>query len=184
MKVVLFCGGLGLRMRVGDDSAPKPMMTIGDRPGAVARHAVLRALRAHRVHPLPGLRRPGGQGVLPQLPGDRLQRLRAVQGRAAGRAAQHRHQRLDDHLRRHRAATPRSASGCVGSARTSSDDEVFLANYGDVLTDAPMDEIVDRVRATDATSRQPARRAAARARSTSSTSTTTTGSPASSRPPT
>ena len=33
MKVVLFCGGLGMRMRVGDDPRPKPMMTVGDRPG-------------------------------------------------------------------------------------------------------------------------------------------------------
>ncbi len=32
MKVVLFCGGLGLRMRTHVDSAPKPMMSIGDRP--------------------------------------------------------------------------------------------------------------------------------------------------------
>ncbi|MFD6135587.1 glucose-1-phosphate cytidylyltransferase, partial [Isoptericola sp. NPDC060257] len=30
------------------------------------------------------------------------------------------------------------------------DDEVFLANYGDVLTDAPMDRIVDDFLATDA----------------------------------
>jgi glucose-1-phosphate cytidylyltransferase len=32
MKVVLFCGGLGLRIREGADSAPKPMALIGDRP--------------------------------------------------------------------------------------------------------------------------------------------------------
>jgi glucose-1-phosphate cytidylyltransferase len=32
MKVVLFCGGLGLRMRSSDDSAPKPMISIGHRP--------------------------------------------------------------------------------------------------------------------------------------------------------
>src|SRR4051812_15666407 len=32
MKVVLFCGGLGLRMRSADDDRPKPMMTIGNRP--------------------------------------------------------------------------------------------------------------------------------------------------------
>ena len=32
MKVVIFCGGLGLRMRSQIDSAPKPMMAIGDRP--------------------------------------------------------------------------------------------------------------------------------------------------------
>ena len=32
MKVVLFCGGLGLRMREGTGSVPKPMAMIGDRP--------------------------------------------------------------------------------------------------------------------------------------------------------
>ncbi len=32
MKVVLFCGGLGMRMREGSGSAPKPMSMIGDRP--------------------------------------------------------------------------------------------------------------------------------------------------------
>jgi glucose-1-phosphate cytidylyltransferase len=30
------------------------------------------------------------------------------------------------------------------------DDEVFLANYGDVLTDAPMDRIIEQLLATDA----------------------------------
>lgn len=32
MKVVLFCGGLGMRMRDGQTSAPKPMAMIGERP--------------------------------------------------------------------------------------------------------------------------------------------------------
>ena len=32
MKVVLFCGGLGMRMRSGPESLPKPMMPIGSRP--------------------------------------------------------------------------------------------------------------------------------------------------------
>ena len=32
MKVVLFSGGLGMRMREGPASAPKPMNMIGDRP--------------------------------------------------------------------------------------------------------------------------------------------------------
>ena len=32
MKVVLFCGGLGMRMRTGPGSLPKPMMAIGNRP--------------------------------------------------------------------------------------------------------------------------------------------------------
>lgn len=32
MKVVLFCGGLGMRIRADNQSAPKPMTFIGDRP--------------------------------------------------------------------------------------------------------------------------------------------------------
>jgi glucose-1-phosphate cytidylyltransferase len=32
MKVVLFCGGMGMRMREDAGSAPKPMAMIGDRP--------------------------------------------------------------------------------------------------------------------------------------------------------
>ena len=33
MKVVLFCGGYGMRMRNGsDDGMPKPMQMIGPRP--------------------------------------------------------------------------------------------------------------------------------------------------------
>src|SRR5262249_27568270 len=32
MKVVLFCGGLGMRMRDGVSSGPKPMAMVGERP--------------------------------------------------------------------------------------------------------------------------------------------------------
>jgi glucose-1-phosphate cytidylyltransferase len=32
MKVVLFCGGLGLRIRDASDALPKPLVTVGDRP--------------------------------------------------------------------------------------------------------------------------------------------------------
>jgi glucose-1-phosphate cytidylyltransferase len=32
MKVVLFCGGMGMRIRADNDSAPKPMTPVGDRP--------------------------------------------------------------------------------------------------------------------------------------------------------
>src|SRR5678816_1917536 len=32
MKVVLFCGGLGTRLRDYSDAIPKPMVTIGYRP--------------------------------------------------------------------------------------------------------------------------------------------------------
>src|ERR1700733_11858830 len=32
MKVVLFCGGLGMRMRDGITTGPKPMALVGERP--------------------------------------------------------------------------------------------------------------------------------------------------------
>lgn len=32
MKVVLFCGGMGMRIRADNESAPKPMTMVGDRP--------------------------------------------------------------------------------------------------------------------------------------------------------
>jgi glucose-1-phosphate cytidylyltransferase len=32
MKVVLFCGGLGMRVRGADHDTPKPLVSIGDRP--------------------------------------------------------------------------------------------------------------------------------------------------------
>jgi glucose-1-phosphate cytidylyltransferase len=32
MKVVLFCGGLGMRIRDASESVPKPMVAVGDRP--------------------------------------------------------------------------------------------------------------------------------------------------------
>ena len=32
MKVVLFCGGLGTRIRDYSESIPKPMIPVGDRP--------------------------------------------------------------------------------------------------------------------------------------------------------
>src|SRR5437899_5533134 len=32
MKVVLFCGGLGMRLRASDENLPKPMVPIGYRP--------------------------------------------------------------------------------------------------------------------------------------------------------
>jgi glucose-1-phosphate cytidylyltransferase len=32
MKVVLFCGGLGTRLRGGSDLGPKPLVNVGDRP--------------------------------------------------------------------------------------------------------------------------------------------------------
>ena len=54
MKVVLFCGGLGLRIQEAAPSIPKPMVPIGQPADPAPHHEVLRPLRARRLHHLPG----------------------------------------------------------------------------------------------------------------------------------
>ena len=63
--------------------------------------------------------------------------------RQADRAARHRHRGLADHVRRHRRESATSASACGASSRHLGDDEVFLANYADGLSDLPLDQYVD-----------------------------------------
>ena len=144
MKVVLFCGGLGhADAHRTTESLPKPMMPIGSRP--VLWHVM--RYYAHFGHTefilCLGYGAAGGQGLLPRLPRDRVQRLRA-DARAASTS---------------RCSAPTSATGRITFIDTGidtaigerlrrvrpylEDDEIFLANYGDVLTDAPMDDLID-----------------------------------------
>ena len=77
MKVVIFCGGLGVRMGEETQRIPKPMIKIGGKPILWHIMRVLRGLGPHRVHPLPRLQGRGDQGVLPLLQRGAVQRLRA-----------------------------------------------------------------------------------------------------------
>lgn len=149
MKVVLFCGGLGLRMRASDDSAPKPMMPIGDRPvlwhvmryyahfghtdfilclGYGARAVKDYFLTYQETHSNDFVLSKGGEQV--ELLGSDISEWRITFVDTGFDTA------IGERLRRVR--------------HYLADDEVFLANYGDVLTDAPMNEIIDRLLATDA----------------------------------
>ena len=102
MKVVLFCGGYGMRMRSGLDSAPKPMIPIGDRP--VLWHIM--RYYAHFGHNEFVLCLGYGASAVKDyfrhydetVSNDFVH----VRWRQRGRAARVRHQRLEDHLRRHR----------------------------------------------------------------------------------
>ena len=148
MKVVLFCGGLGLRMRSIDTSAPKPMMPIGTRP--VLWHVM--RYYAHFGHTEfvlalgyggPAVKEyflhydetasndftlvKGGAEVVPHssdISDWKIHFVDTGQDTAIG-----------ERLRRVRAFL--------------GEDEIFLANYGDVLTDAPLDRIVAQVAGTD-----------------------------------
>ena len=148
MKVVLFCGGLGLRMRSSDDSAPKPMMPIGHRPvlwhvmryyahfghtdfilclGYGARAVKDYFLNYHETHSNDFVLTKGGEHV--ELISSDISEWSITFVDTGIDTA------IGERLRRVR--------------RYLDDDEIFLANYGDVLTDAPVNDIIDEVAASD-----------------------------------
>ncbi len=67
MKVVLFCGGLGMRLRDYSEHDPQAARRRRSAADPVAPDEVLRPLRAQGLHPLPRARRAQDQGVLPPL---------------------------------------------------------------------------------------------------------------------
>lgn len=149
MKVVLFCGGMGMRMRSGPESLPKPMMPIGHRP--VLWHVM--RYYAHFGHTEFILCLGYGGHAVKEYFLD--YRETSSNDFVLTKGAQHvdllstdisdwsisfidtgLHTAIGERLRRVRPYLD--------------EDEVFLANYGDVLTDAPMNDLIDRFVATDA----------------------------------
>ena len=145
MKVVLFCGGLGLRLREYSDTVPKPMVPIGVRP--VLWH-VMRyyAHFGHREFVLAlGYRAEvikeyflrysealSNDFILAEG-GTKLDLLSTdIQDWRITFADTGHHSVVGQRL--------------LNVRRHIGDDEMFLANYGDTLTDAPLDSLVDDFR--------------------------------------
>lgn len=149
MKVVLFCGGLGMRMRTGPDSVPKPMMPIGTRPvlwhimkyyayfghtdfvlalGFGANAVKDYFLNYRETHSNDFVLSKGGEQI--ELLSSDISEWRITFVDTGIETA------IGERLRRVR--------------QYLDGDDVFLANYGDVLTDAPMNRIVDDFLQTDA----------------------------------
>jgi glucose-1-phosphate cytidylyltransferase len=149
MKVVLFCGGLGMRMRSGPESVPKPMMPIGSRPvlwhvmryyahfghtdfvlalGFGAQSVKDYFLHYEETASNDFVLSKGGAHV--ELLGSDISDW-TITFIDTGMDTP-----IGERLRRVRPFLE--------------DDEVFLANYGDVLTDAPMNQIIDGFLPTDA----------------------------------
>lgn len=147
MKVVLFCGGYGMRMREGADDIPKPMAMVGDRPliwhvmryyahfghhefilamGFGAKHIVRYFLEYEEAYSNDFVIDHGHVEYCTTDVKD--WKITFV------------HTGIDTPIgeRLHRVAH------LIG------DDEMFLANYADVLTDAPLDHMIDEFRASDA----------------------------------
>jgi glucose-1-phosphate cytidylyltransferase len=145
MKVVLFCGGLGMRMREGPASAPKPMNMIGDRP--LLWHVM--RYYAHFGHTEFILCLGYGASAVK----DYFVHYDETQSNdftlvAGGRNIEMHstditdwnisfidtglHSTIGERLMRVRALVEK--------------EDMFLANYADTLTDAPLDQLVDRFR--------------------------------------
>ena len=149
MKVVLFCGGRGLRLREHSEAIPKPMVPIGYRP--ILWH-VMRyyAHFGHRDFILClGYR---GDAIKDYF----LHYDEAVSNDFV----------LSDGGRQIELLTSDIADWRITFADTGLDttigerlrrvrhllagEDIFLANYGDTLTDAPLDQLIEDFRASDA----------------------------------
>ena len=135
MKVVLFCGGQGTRLRSGVAPPPKPMTLVGGRP------LLWHVMRYYAHH---------GHDDFVLCLGHRGAVVRDWFVREA---------RLDPQgeVARWRIVfADTGESSPVGQRLCQvrqhlAGEELFLANYGDTLTDAPLDDVVDRFRSSGAT---------------------------------
>ena len=145
MKVVLFCGGLGTRIREYSESIPKPMVPVGHQP--ILWH-VMQYYSQYGHHDFVlclGYKANVIKEYLPELQADRQQRLHHLRVRQEGRdpgrpaAGLARHAGRYRHLAQYRRAPD-------GGRHLVKDEEMFLANYSDGLTDAPLPEMIDNSR--------------------------------------
>jgi glucose-1-phosphate cytidylyltransferase len=149
MKVVLFCGGMGLRMREASDRIPKPLIPVGTEP------IVLHIMRyfAHFGH-TEFILCLGYQGDVIKsyfLDGrdDMLEGLvMAHNGWAVDELRQASRDWkitfVDTGLHTNIGGRLRAVREHIGQ------DELFLANYSDVLTDAPLPAMIANLRETGA----------------------------------
>jgi len=148
MKVVLFCGGFGMRMRDGVTNAPKPMAMIGDRP--LMWHVM--RYYAHYGHTEFILCLGYGASAVKDffLSYDETRSNDFVLN-GGGEVELFKtdisdwkitfvdtglHSAIGERLRRVR--------------RFVENEEMFLANYADVFTNAPLPDMISRLEATDA----------------------------------
>jgi glucose-1-phosphate cytidylyltransferase len=126
VKVVLFCGGLGLRLRGVTGVVPKPMVPVGGRP-------LLWHIMRYYAH--------FGHRDFLLCVGHQADVIKRYFGRREFRADGWRVTFVD---------TPIEAS--IGerfsAVRDLVDDDLFLANYGDTVTDAPLPELIEAHRAS------------------------------------
>ncbi len=147
MKVVLFCGGQGLRLRDHSEQLPKPMVTVGYRP--ILWH-VMRyyAHFGHREFIL-------CLGYKADHIKDYFLNYQEARSNDFVLSGDGNIELLGRDMSEWRITfVDTGLSANVGqrlrAVRKHVGDEPFLANYGDVLTDAPLNARIDRFLAGDA----------------------------------
>ncbi len=148
MKVVLFCGGQGLRLREYNEAIPKPMVPIGTRP--ILWHVM--RYYAHFGHKDFIL----CLGYRAEVVKDYFLRYNEAISNdfvlsGGGQTLEMLSTDIED-WRITFADTGLLAN--IGQRlravrRHLGDDDMFLANYGDTLTDAPLDEFIETFKKSD-----------------------------------
>ena len=148
MKVVLFCGGLGLRMREESTRLPKPMIPLGDRP--ILWHIMkYYSSFGHREFVL-------CLGYKAEVIKEYFLDYREALSndfvlRDGGKTVELLGSDTHDWST---AFVHTGLNSTIGERLRQvrpylEDDEVFLASYGDGLTDAPLDDMVETLVASD-----------------------------------
>lgn len=149
MKVVLFCGGLGMRMREGAASAPKPMNMIGDRP--LLWHVM--RYYAHFGHTDFILCLGYGAAAVKEyfLHYDETQSNDFTMSGGGRDITLHSSDITDWSVTFIDTGLKSSIGERLMRVRSYvEDEEIFLANYADTLTDAPLDELIAGFAESDA----------------------------------
>jgi glucose-1-phosphate cytidylyltransferase len=149
MKVVLFCGGLGMRMRDGVTSGPKPMAMIGDRP--LMWHVM--RYYAHFGHTDFVLCLGYGASYVKDffLNYDETRSNDFVLEGGAGQVKLFRTDISDWRI----TFVDTGLNSAIGERlrrvrRFVDGEDMFLANYADVFTDAPLPDMIERFAASSA----------------------------------
>ncbi len=149
MKVVLFCGGLGMRMRDSSIKGPKPMATVGERP--LLWHVM--RYYAHYGHTDFVLCLGYGASAVKEffLHYDETTSNDFVLEEGARKITLFKTDIADWRITFVDTGLHTSIGERLRRVRQFVEDEpMFLANYADVLTNAPLPEMIDRFTATDA----------------------------------
>ncbi len=148
MKVVLFCGGHGMRMRDGTSASPKPMVMIGDRP------LLWHGMRYYAHHGHTEFILALGYGAK-EIKDYFLHYDETATNDFVLRGGRDVELLGSDLADWQITFVDTGLNSSIGERLRRvqpylEGEEFFLANYADVLSDLPLHDVIDRFRASDA----------------------------------